>query len=101
LSEELDIVGVLGGGAGHIQGFGSNGLRIFDRFQSNDRMIRGFEHNGIGPYDAEAGLRNHVGGTTYFNATAEVQFPMPAIPESFGLRGAFFADAATLYGAKL
>src|SRR5690606_8040083 len=57
--------------------------------------------NGIGPYDAAAGLRNQVGGTTYFNASAEVQFPMPAIPESFGLRGAFFADAATLYGAKL
>lgn len=32
------------------------------------------------------------------NATAEVQFPIPVVPEGFGLRGALFADVATLYG---
>ena len=40
------------GGGGHIAGYGDDGLRIFDQFQSNDRMIRGFEYGGIGPYDA-------------------------------------------------
>ena len=49
LSEELDIVGLLSGGAGHVAGFGDDGLRVFDQFQSNDRMIRGFEYGGIGP----------------------------------------------------
>ena len=44
LSEELDVVGLLTGGAGHIDGFGADGLRIFDQFQSSDRMIRGFEY---------------------------------------------------------
>ena len=44
---------------------------------------------------------DHLGGTTYFNASAEAQFPIPVIPESFGLRGAVFADAATLYGNKI
>jgi len=39
-----------------------------------------------------------MGGTTYINGTAEVQFPMPLVPESLGIRGALFADAATLYG---
>jgi outer membrane protein insertion porin family len=39
-----------------------------------------------------------MGGTTYFSGTAEVQFPMPLVPESLGIRGALFADAATLYG---
>ena len=39
-----------------------------------------------------------LGGTTYFTASAEVTFPMPAFPEDFGLRGALFADAGTLYG---
>ena len=76
---------------------GDDGLRIFDQFQSNDRMIRGFEYGGIGPIDAENG-DDQLGGTTYFNASAEAQFPMPLFPESFGLRGAVFADAATLYG---
>ncbi|TIQ23463.1 MAG: outer membrane protein assembly factor BamA [Mesorhizobium sp.] len=97
LSEQLDLVGLISGGAGHIQGFGSDDLRIFDHFQSSDRMIRGFAYGGIGPVDNQ-GFDDHLGGTTYFNASAEAQFPMPVIPESFGLRGAVFADAATLYG---
>ncbi|WP_378950942.1 outer membrane protein assembly factor BamA [Mesorhizobium sp. ANAO-SY3R2] len=98
LSEELDIVGLVSGGAGHIQGFGSDSdLRVFDYFKSNDRMIRGFAYNGIGPVDGD----DHLGGATYFNASAEAQFPIPVIPESFGLKGAVFADAATLYGSGL
>ncbi|RVD59224.1 outer membrane protein assembly factor BamA [Mesorhizobium sp. M2D.F.Ca.ET.185.01.1.1] len=100
LSEQLDLVGLVSGGAGYIAGYGSNDLRIFDYFQSNDRMIRGFEYGGIGPV-ATGGSGDHLGGTTYFNASAEAQFPLPVIPESFGLRGAVFADAATLYGNKL
>jgi outer membrane protein insertion porin family len=100
LSEQLDLVGLISGGAGHVQGYGSGDLRIFDHFQSSDRMIRGFAYGGIGPVDSDdAG--DHLGGTTYFNASAEAQFPMPVIPESFGLRGAVFADAATLYGSKV
>jgi outer membrane protein insertion porin family len=99
LSEELDVVGLVSAGAGHITGFGAGGLRTFDLFQSNDRMIRGFEYNGIGPADMlRPGLFDHLGGTTYFNATAEVQFPFPIVPQSFGLKGAVFADAATLHG---
>ncbi|KQZ99616.1 outer membrane protein assembly factor BamA [Mesorhizobium sp. Root157] len=98
LSEEMDIVGLVSAGAGHIQGFGDDGLRVFDHFRSNDRMIRGFDYGGIGPYDGVS--KDHLGGTTYFNASAEAQFPLPVVPESFGLRGAVFADAATLYGNK-
>ncbi|CAG1011221.1 MAG: outer membrane protein assembly factor BamA [Rhizobiaceae bacterium] len=96
LAEEMDIVGLVTVGAGHIQGFGSGGLRVFDMFQSTDRMIRGFEFGGIGPMDATTG--ESLGGKTYFHGTVEAQFPLPAIPESYGLRGAFFADAATLFG---
>ncbi|MFE0018354.1 outer membrane protein assembly factor BamA [Mesorhizobium sp. NPDC059054] len=100
LSEELDIVGLVSGGAGHIIGYGDKELRVFDMFQNNDRMIRGFEFNGIGPAAAKrgGGGYDHLGGTTYFNASAEAQFPLPLVPESLGLRGAVFADAATLYG---
>ncbi|MDX8464445.1 outer membrane protein assembly factor BamA [Mesorhizobium sp. VK23B] len=100
LSEQLDLVGLISGGGGYIASYGSNDLRIFDYFQSNERMIRGFEYGGIGPV-ATGTSGDHLGGTTYFNASAEAQFPLPVIPESFGLRGAVFADAATLYGNKL
>ncbi len=101
LSEELDVVGLVSAGGGHIAGFGSSSLRIFDHFQSNDRMIRGFDYGGIGPFDANSADKDHLGGTTYFNASAEAQFPVPVVPESFGLRAAVFADAATLYGSKI
>ncbi|MER9331284.1 outer membrane protein assembly factor BamA [Mesorhizobium sp. M0488] len=100
LSEQLDLVGLISGGAGHVMGYGEGDLRVFDHFQSTDRMIRGFAYGGIGPVDND-GAGDHLGGTTYFNASAEAQFPLPVVPESFGLRGAVFADAATLYGSKV
>jgi len=102
LSEEMDLVGVLNVGAGHIQPFGSDGLRLFDQFQSTDKMIRGFESGGMGPVDtlgsANPDVWTHLGGKTYFNASAEAQFPLPVVPPSLGMRGAVFADAATLFG---
>ena len=101
LSQEADIVGMLSVGGGYIKEFGDNGVRVFDLFKSSTDIIRGFKYNGIGPYQLSGnGTRYGLGGTTYFNGTAEVQFPMPVLPESLGIRGAVFADAATLYGNK-
>jgi outer membrane protein insertion porin family len=101
LSEEFDLVGLVTLGGGHIEEIGSDGIRIFDLFKSNDRIIRGFEYNGMGPY-ANVGPRvDHVGGSTYVHGSVETQFPMPLLPESLGMRGAFFADAATLFGNDL
>ncbi|WP_113155143.1 outer membrane protein assembly factor BamA [Nitratireductor sp. OM-1] len=101
LSEELDLVGLFTVGAGHIQALDGD-LRVFDHFSSSDRIIRGFDYNGIGPYQNASGSGiDHIGGKTYFNASAEAQFPFPVLPESFGLRGAVFADAATLYGSDI
>ena len=101
LADELDLVGLVSAGGGHIVPFGNDRLRVFDHFQSETRIIRGFKSNGIGPYQANATGIDHIGGTTYFNASAELQFPVPAIPAGFGLRGAVFADAATLFGNKV
>ena len=104
LSDEMDLVGLLSAGGGHIASFGGSELRVFDHFQSNERMIRGFRHNGIGPYDDGTGIsgeNRHLGGTTYFHGSAEMQFPLPVLSEGLGFRGAVFADAATLYGNDL
>lgn len=103
LSEELDLVGLLVAGAGHVEPYDGD-LRVFDQFESNNRIIRGFDYNGIGPYqclDASCSRVDHLGGTTYFHATAEAQFPLPAIPRSLGMRGAVFADAASLFGTDI
>jgi len=99
LLDEADVVGMVAVGGGHVMPIGTGGLRVFDLFQSNDRIIRGFAYNGIGPVDAAT--NQQIGGTTYFNASAELQFPLPGVPQSFGLKGALFADAATLYGNSL
>ncbi|WP_375630040.1 MULTISPECIES: outer membrane protein assembly factor BamA [unclassified Bartonella] len=99
LSDQKDIVGLLSFGGGYIHGMGRDGVRIFDMFKVNSDMIRGFKYNGIGPRQVSSkGEVYFLGGTTYMNATAEVQFPIPVVPEGFGLRGALFADIATLYG---
>ncbi len=95
LSTEADLVGSVAVGAGHVVSTGDN-LHVFDQFTIGGRQIRGFENNGIGPRTVAHG--DSLGGTTYFTASAEVSMPMPAFPEDFGLRAAFFADAGTLYG---
>ncbi len=99
LSEQMDLVGLFSFGAGYIHEIGRDGVRIFDMFKANSDMIRGFKYNGIGPLQvSNKGEAYFLGGTTYMNATAEVQFPIPVVPEGLGLRGALFADIATLYG---
>ncbi|WP_284727909.1 outer membrane protein assembly factor BamA [Sphingomonas psychrolutea] len=93
LSDELDLVGSLSAGAGHVVSTGDN-LNVFDQFQIGGKDLRGFETNGIGPR-----LNGDpLGGTTYFTASAEVNFPLPALPQDLNIRGSFFADAGTLYG---
>lgn len=98
LSEDLDMVGFVRVGGGNITAFGNDPLRGVDHLTIGPRRLRGFDNNGIGPTDENG---NQIGGTSYFNATAEAQFPIPAIPREFGLKGAVFADAATLFGSDV
>ncbi|MCX8997629.1 outer membrane protein assembly factor BamA [Rhizobiaceae bacterium BDR2-2] len=94
LSDEADLVGSITVQAGHVMPT-SGDLKVFDQFMIGGRQIRGFENSGIGPRMVNG---DAIGGTTYFAASAEASFPMPGIPQDFGLRGAFFADAGTLFG---
>jgi len=101
LSDELDIVGFATAGAGYIHEIGNDGVRVFDMFKNNTDLIRGFKYNGIGPVQLTNGNNKYfLGGNTYMNASAELQFPMPLVPDSLGMRAAVFADAATLYGTN-
>lgn len=97
LSDYGDIIGLVSVGGGYVIPTSGN-LRVFDQLFIGGETIRGFENQGIGPRDING---DALGGTTYFNATAEIGFPVPIIPRDFGLRGAVFADAATLYGSDL
>lgn len=96
LSEEADIVGMLRARGGALTTFGDNGFRTLDNFFQGSKQIRGFDNNGFGPRDPITG--DALGGQYYWNATAEINFPAPFLPESFGIRGAVFADAGSLWG---
>ncbi len=98
LSDEADLVGSVRVGGGHITGLGQD-VRTVDHFRIGPSQIRGFAQNGIGPTQGlGTGIGEQIGGKTYFHASAEAQFPLPALPEDLGLKGAVFADTATLFG---
>jgi len=90
---DADIVGLLKFTAGNITGIGQD-VRALDDFFKGGETIRGFATYGFGPRDAQG---VPVGGKNFYAATAEVQFPIPGLPPDFGLRGAVFADAGSLF----
>jgi len=105
LIESADVIGSATVGAGHL--FATNGsVNVFDQFFLGGETIRGFDSRGIGPRavgtnPGGGSYDDPLGGTTYFNASVEASFPMPVVPQDIGIRGAVFADAATLYGSEI
>lgn len=95
ISEDYDTVLFGRVRAGHLESFNATGIRSFDNYQASSRSIRGFDSFGYGPRDPIT--NDALGGQTHWNATAEVQFPLPFVPRSLGLRGAVFADAGQLF----
>lgn len=99
-----DIVGLIRVHGGNITGLGES-VRVKDNFFKGGETVRGFAPYGMGPRDktGDDGIDDGLalGGKNYAAATAEVQFPIPLLPEDFGLRGAVFADAGTLFDVDL
>jgi len=64
-------------------------------------LVRGFAPGGIGPrdisnpYDIQSAS---LGGTSYYGASAEVDFPIFGLPREIGLKGGVFFDAGNLIG---
>lgn len=98
LNANLEIIGLLRGRVGNIVGIGED-VRVLDNFSAGADVVRGFENRGIGPRDDDAAAGNDaLGGLNVANVSAEVIFPFPLIPRAFGVKGALFADAGTLFG---
>lgn len=97
-----DIVGIVHLQGGNIEGFGGEQkLRIADEFQLGPTLVRGFAPGGIGPRDISDPANykyNPLGGSHYYGASLEVQFPLYGLPRDLGLKGAVFADAGSLFG---
>jgi outer membrane protein insertion porin family len=94
---DYGLVGSVSVRGGNIMALGDERLRVSEQFMLGGTLVRGFENQGIGPRDAST--EDAIGGRFYFAATAETRFPFPIIPKEFGLSGAVFADAGSLWDA--
>jgi outer membrane protein insertion porin family len=74
---------------------------MLDHFFMGPNLVRGFQIAGIGPRDASAGsFQDALGGTMYWGASVELQYPLIFAPKDFGMKAAVFADAGSLWGYK-
>ena len=95
-----DFVGMIKGSAGYITSTNGKDLNILDGFFKGPELVRGFEPSGIGPRDLGSNFKDALGGSQYWSATAELQFPLSFMPKDLGLKAAIFADAGSLWGYK-
>jgi outer membrane protein insertion porin family len=104
-----DLVALVRGQGGYATGWGGEGLRMLDHFQSGPDMVRGFAPAGFGPRDVTqaqqlcgsinvvgCGTNDALGGSLYWAASVEFQTPMFFAPKDFGMKLAAFADAGQL-----
>jgi outer membrane protein insertion porin family len=96
-----DFIGLIHLQGGQINSFGSRQALIINNFQEGPSLVRGFAPGGIGPRDISDPFNIQaaaLGGTSYYGASAEVDFPIFGLPKEVGLKGAVFVDAGNLIG---
>jgi outer membrane protein insertion porin family len=97
-----DLVSILHLQAGNIVGLNNGGqVRLLDDFKMGPNLVRGFAPAGIGPRDITPGTANDaIGGTNYWGASFEMQYPFYFLPKDSGFKGAVFVDAGSVWGYK-
>ena len=93
--EDSGLVASLKGQAGVINSMNGTGVHAVEAFSPGTSLIRGFEGRGLGPRLTSG---EYLGATMYAGISAEINFPIPVLPESYGLSGALWADAAWVDG---
>ncbi len=99
-----DLVGLLHLQGGDILGLNKcpagacasadNYVRMLDDFKMGPNLVRGFQPMGLGPRDITSGTSNDaLGGTRYWGASLEFQYPFYFLPKDAGIRGAVFIDS--------
>ncbi|QQR40513.1 outer membrane protein assembly factor BamA [Devosia rhizoryzae] len=88
--QDSGIVASLRGQAGVINSLNGGGINVVEAFQPGAQLVRGFEGRGFGPRTAAG---EYIGTTMFAGISAEIEFPIPGLPENYGLSGAVFADA--------
>ena len=71
-----------------------------DAFQLGPNLVRGYTYGGMGSRIAagQNGEGNALGVLSYAGLSAEVDFPLPFLPENWGVRGAVWGDAGWIDG---
>jgi outer membrane protein insertion porin family len=96
-----DLVSILHLQAGNMFGIDGQGVRMLDDFKMGPNLVRGFAPAGLGPRDITPGTSNDaIGGTNYWGASLEFQYPFYFLPKDSGFRGAVFVDAGSVWGYK-
>lgn len=95
-NEEVTLRAIAEGGA--LNYLGSQESRFVDRYSR--QIIRGFEPNGIGPIETQAGslVGEQLGGNFFAALKFEAEFPL-GTPEEFGLSGGVFYDIGAIWDA--
>ncbi len=91
LIPDSGVVGSIRGQAGVINSMNGGSVHSVEAFTPGSQLIRGFEGRGFGP---RLGTGEYVGTTMFAGISGEIEFPIPGLPESYGLSGAVWADAA-------
>jgi len=97
-----DLIGNLHLQAGDMVGLNNGGeVRMIDDFKMGPNLVRGFQPAGIGPRDLTYGTTNdNIGGTVYWGASLEFQYPFYFLPKDSGFRGAVFVDSGSVWGYR-
>ena len=96
-----DLIGIVHMQAGNMIGLGGQEVRLLDDFKMGPNLVRGFAPAGLGPRDITPGTSNDaIGGTNYWGASLEFQYPFYFLPKDTGFRGAVFFDAGSVWGYK-
>ena len=98
LIPDSGIVASVRGQAGVINSLNGGSVHAVEAFTPGSQLIRGFESRGYGPRLASG---EYLGTTMYAGISGEIEFPIPGLPESYGLSGAVWADAAWIDSTNL
>jgi outer membrane protein insertion porin family len=96
-----DVVGMVRTQGGYVTPWGGQQLPLLDGFFGGPQFVRGFAPNGFGPRDITPGTTmDNLGGNAYWTTSAELQAPVPFVPQDVGLKMAVFSDTGSLWATS-
>ena len=95
LDNNVTLTATLEGGI--IKTLGGKDSRLFDRFQMNSTLFRGFAPYGVGPRTLRNSGGRALGGNYYTALRLESRFPL-GFDEELGISGGAFFDVGSIWG---